>query len=134
MDLETLINFSTVELIIFIAFKACGGRDFFYKKNPFQYINATILIAFAIEIHILQIIMLTTDYISFPLQKINSEMYVAIIFSFIVISYLSKLLFPKKILAKSLKKYNGGNIGRYAKLIAFGYLFLNIAISILIAI
>lgn len=123
-----------LEIIIFVAFKACGGKDLFLKKNPFQYRNATILIASVIIVHILQVVMLTTNYISFPLRKINERVYIIFFGLFFLISYLSTIIFSKKILAKSISKYRDSKLNDYAKLIAFVYLFINVFITIIIAI
>jgi hypothetical protein len=123
-----------MKAIIFTAFKACGGKDLFLKKNPFQYRNATILIASVILVHILQIVMLITNYISFPLKSINESTYLILIGLFIILSYLCTKIFSKKMLAKSISIYKDSSLAIYAKLIAFGYLFLNIAIVIVIAI
>lgn len=121
------------ELILYIAFKACAGRDLILARNPFQYRNATILIAVIFIEHIIQILLLTTSNTTLSLKGINEKFYFILLVSFFILAYLSTIVFSKTILAKSIKKYKETSIGNYAKLISFGYFFFNLIVIIIIA-
>jgi magnesium-transporting ATPase (P-type) len=113
------------ELILYIVYRACGGRDLFLSKNPFQYRNATILITVIFLMHLIQVVLLFFDYKSIFADKTNANWYFFLMIFFFIFSYVSSLIFSKKILAKSINKHKDSAIGRYAKLIVAGYMIVN---------
>lgn len=128
--METLIKGRMREIILFIAYRACSGKNFVWKENPFQYRNATNLIAIVFVIHIAQIFFTigNNDFISIKLS--NGLIYAGLIFCGVALLYLSEKIFSKRVLARSIKLYKESFLSRYAKPIAYTYFCLNILILI----
>ena len=118
------------EIVLFIAYKACSGRNFVWGNNPFQYKNATHLIAVVFFIHIIQVLSLSTDYLIFPIKPISGLYYFVLFGVCMLLLFLSEAVFSKRVLAKSISRYKESSINKYAKLIAYSYLSLNILILV----
>ena len=120
------------EIFLFIAYKACNGKNFAWGNNPFQYKNAIRLITVLFFLHIVQILLLFDRNTLFPINQISGIQYLLILGCGLLFFYLFEMLFSKKILAKGISQYKQSVLTKYAKLIAYGYLIINIGILIAI--
>jgi hypothetical protein len=117
--------------ILFVAYKACSGKDIVIGANPFQYRNSVSLIAMVFFLHVIQVLLLFGGKSFLPVKSIDEIAYLAIIGCFLLLFYLCELIFSKRILAKAIRQYKKSGIARYAKFIAFGYMVINIVIVVL---
>lgn len=114
------------ELIFFIAYEACSGRDFgLWKKSPLQFINAQRLIGTNVFLHILELILLLVKKGAVQPQHLTIVHYFLFLGGFLVTIYTIKLLFTKRILVRGRQEYQGSSFEHRSKLLAFGYLILN---------
>lgn len=120
------------EIILFIAYKACSGKSLVWENNPFQYNNAIRLITVVFIFHIIQIIFLVRKANILPLKSIDGLQYLFIIGGSMALFYLFGNIFSKKVLAAAIRRYKETGIDKYARLIAYGYLIVNIVILLII--
>ena len=117
------------EFILFIAYKACSGKNFVWGKNPFQYRNAVRLISILFFFHILQIALLI---LGSSVQSIGKVYYLVGLGILLFLPYLIEIIFSKKILAKSITLYKETSIDKNAKTIAYSYFVLSFALLLVI--
>lgn len=122
----------TKDLIFFIAYKACSGKNFHWNDNPFQYINSIFLLTFILLIHFLQIVSLIKKEFILSIKSISGTQYFFLIAALLLVFFLLGKVYPKKDLPKAIREYKGSRFDKYSKLIAYGYLVLNLILFMII--
>jgi hypothetical protein len=121
------------ELILFIAYGACSGTDIgLWKKNPFQYRNALNLISINFFIHVVQLLLLVSNFNFLYNGQIRPVCLLLFIGGLLTIMFLMNLIFPRRMLANAIKQYKGSRLQDNSKLIGFGYFVFNISVMVLI--
>ena len=109
------------------------GNDFgLLKKNPFQYQNALRLIAVNLSLHIIQLITLFSKQGLFIDGQLAGVQFASLVVGLFLVMFLMSIVFPKRVLAKANKLYKGTSWENRSKMVAFGYLFCNLILLILI--
>jgi hypothetical protein len=120
--------------IIFIAWKACERNSRFFDKNPFQYENALFLILLTGGIHMLQVLLLINFFSLFKRTTIDGLGYIILFISLIALFLVCRNAFSRRVLSEANELYEGSKMGKYAKLIAYPYLIINLTLLTAIAI
>lgn len=120
--------------IIYIAYKACERNSRFFDKNPFQYENAIFLILLTGGVHLLQFLLLINFFSLFKRASIDGLGYIVLFALLTALFFLCRSIFSKQVLAEANELYEGNKLGKYAKLIAYPYFVVNLALVIGIAI
>jgi hypothetical protein len=68
------------ELLLYIAFKTCGGQDISFGKHSLQYQNAIRLIAVNVFLHLLELFIIFFKQSILTNGKITATTYVVLIF------------------------------------------------------
>lgn len=123
------IIFMIKEFILLIAYRACSCKNSVWGKNPFQYESAIRLISILLFIHMSQIALLLIGGL---IKSFSKTEYLVALVTLLFLPYLIRLIFSKKILAKSIAHYKESTIDKNAKLIAYPYLILNMSILLII--
>jgi hypothetical protein len=116
------------EVVLFIAFRACSGKSLIWGQNPFQYRNAIRLIAVSFIIHFFQLLSLVKKNIFISIEHASTTQYLIFIGACVLCTYGIEQIFSKKVLARATRIYKESPIATYSKLIAFGYLIVNLII------
>jgi len=114
------------QTILYIAYSACKGGGLLWKQNPFQYNSAVNLIVINFLIHVCQLIALIMKIFPLSIKSFDLTHYFLIIGVFVLCAFLFKKIFSKKVLTHAKEIYEDSNIEKYSRLIAFGYLAINI--------
>gem|GEM_PF-3805492 len=68
------------------------------------------------------------------IKSINGTQYFFLMAALLFVYFLFGKIFPKKDLPKALKEYKNSRFEKYSKLIAYGYLALNLILFVVIMI
>jgi len=119
------------DIIFFIAFRACQGP--YFKNNPsYQYENAIGLLFTIACFHVLQLVALLTKGLLIGVDPLKETVIISYIIVAIALYILLRKIFPRKDLPKVLRLYKTSRLGKYARLIAFSYLFINVGLYVII--
>lgn len=120
------------DLVFYTLYEACNS--YYTKNNPrYRYNNVIGLILIILSFHFLQVFALVKkDFVS-AFKSITGIHIVLFFVLFLLLFYLIEKIFPKKDLPRVLRLYKGSSISKYAKLILYSYVFLNIGLLVLIA-
>lgn len=119
------------KLIFFIAYEACKP---IWGKNPSRYTNSVSLVLLAVVIHIAQVMVLLFRRPLQYISGINEYGYLAILFSFLGLHYLGRLIFPESLVSASMEIYENTELRKFARLLAWGYIIINFTLLIMFGI
>ncbi len=117
------------EIIFFIAYSAMGKTGSMVSSRFNQAKNFLFAILF---IHTFQLLLILNKGFSFlDIRQLNEYQYLALIFLLSGGMFMIDFIFPRRLLAKAIKNNVHKWISRYAKLVAYSYLFGNIMLTFL---
>ena len=116
------------EFVLFLAFRACKGYEKYGSDSVSVLARAQALIAITIMCYLLVPFLFLSRQVRGWLNIGSEFFYIGLFLSVFILGYLSKVVFSRRILAKSLRIYGDHWLGKHAKLIVFGTLFISICI------
>ena len=121
------------EVILNIAYKACEGKENLLDSHSFQYNRSVGLISVAIVLHFAQLCIIFFSTRIFPIGQVSGPFYLKATISWIALILVLFFLFPKKLLNLD-NQQTVESVVRHPKLLAFGYLFVNLVLLLLLMI
>lgn len=118
--------------ILYIAFKACNGRNIIFGEHPFPYNSAVRLISFAGFVHLIQIALLVFKNQLVSVKSITGPQFFLLLVFGTFFTYLMHIVFPKSMLENTIIENEHTSLAIHAKLISFGYILINLLFAGLI--
>jgi hypothetical protein len=115
-----------IKLILFIVYRACHGKDFYLKSNPWQLESARFYIIVFFVMHFFQLLLLTRLVRFRNIGQMNGTGFIAFFVIGIGLYWLSTILLPERSFKEAMATYEESDWNSYAKLICWSYLFLNL--------
>lgn len=119
------------EVILNIAYKACEGKENLLNSNSFQYNRSVGLISVGIVLHFAQLCIIVFHTQIFPIGQVSGSFFLIATISWIALLLVLYFLFPKRLLNLG-NQQTVESVVRYPKLLAFGYLFVNLVLLLLL--
>jgi hypothetical protein len=116
------------EFVLFLAFCACKG-DGKYGSDSVSVLNrAQTLITITLMCYLVVPLLVLSKLVRGWVNVGSEIFYIGLLLLFIIFNYLCKIFFSRRILARSLRLYGDHWLGKHAKLIVFGIVFISICI------
>lgn len=97
-----------------------------------QFRHAVGMLGINIVLHCIQLTVLIAPVGALIQGEISGQQYLIFVIVSIVIIYLCELVFNRRILARSIARYRDRALDKWTRFIAFGYLVLNLGLTVLI--